>query len=163
MNNPDMREKTHFSELTMMVWVYPIEEVGLADILTRGDWNNIQVKQNNTLLNAYIGGWEDREAYAQVPENWNRNWHHIAAVLNGKYQKLYVDGKLAGIKEIEPRNPLGETGLSDYSNRPWNIGRNAASSERIFHGLIDDVRVYQKALTPEEICNIMLYINGNNM
>jgi len=47
----------------------------------------------------------------------------------------------------------------DYPYIPWNIGRNASSANRIYKGLIDDVRVYKKALTPEEISNIMLYIN----
>ena len=155
-----MEGKTYFTELTMMVWVYPMEEVGFADILTKGDWNNIQVKAGNTVINSYIGGWEGRQAYSQVPENWNRQWHHIATVSDGKYQKLYVDGKLVMTKEIESRDPLGETGLRNYSNNPWNIGRNASSSNRIFNGLIDDVRVYEKALTQEEMYKLMLYINN---
>ena len=141
-----------------MVWVYPMEEVGFADILTKGDWNNIQLKAGNTVINTYINGWEGRQAYAEVPENWNRNWHHIASVLEGDLQKIYVDGKLLGIKEVEARNPLGETGLHDYSGAPWNIGRNAASPDRIFKGLIDDVRVFETALSEEEIFKVMVFM-----
>jgi len=158
-STPNLKTVRHPRELTMMLWLYPMEEAGFADILTMGDWNNLQIKAGNTVINAYIGGWEDRQAYAQVPENWNRNWHHVAVVLQNKYKILYIDGKLAGLKEIEPRNPRGETGLSDYSNQPWNIGRNASSPNRIYKGFIDDVRVYKKALSPEEISDIMIYIN----
>ena len=158
-NNPDPEGKTYFTELTMMLWVYPMEEVGFADILTNDDLNVIQVKAGNTVVNVYSGGAADRQAYARVPENWNRNWHHVAAVLQGKYQKLYLDGKLAGIKEIEPRSPLRESRFRDYPYIPWNIGRNGSSTNRIFKGLVDDVRVYNKALSSEDISNIMLYIN----
>ncbi|MCK5461505.1 MAG: hypothetical protein KAI95_00770, partial [Bacteroidales bacterium] len=158
-HNPDPEGKTYFTELTMMLWVYPMEEVGFADILTNDDLNVIQVKAGNTVVNVYSGGAADRQAYARVPENWNRNWHHVAAVLQGKYQKLYLDGKLAGIKEIEPRSPLRESRFRDYPYIPWNIGRNGSSTNRIFKGLVDDVRVYSKALSSEDISNIMLYIN----
>jgi len=158
-HNPDPEGKTYFTELTMMLWVYPMEEVGFADILTNDDLNVIQVKAGNTVVNVYSGGAADRQAYAQVPENWNRNWHHVAAVLHGKYQKLYLDGKLAGIKEIEPHSPLGESRFRDYPYIPWNIGRNGSSTNRIFKGFVDDVRVYSKALSSEDISNIMLYLN----
>jgi len=158
-DNPDPEGKILFSELTMMLWVYPMEEVGFADILTCDDLNVIQVKAGNTVVNVYSGGSADRQAYAQTPENWNRNWHHVAAVLDGNYQKLYLDGKLAGIKELEPHSQQRIMRFRNSPYIPWNIGRNASSSNRIYKGLIDDVRVYKNALTPEEISNSMLYIN----
>jgi hypothetical protein len=145
--------------LTMMCWVYPMDEVNFADIFAKGDWNTLQLKGGNTVINYYTGGWEGHESSASVPEKWNHNWHHLAGVTENGYLKLYVDGNLAATKKAEPRNPKGETGNSDYSGNPWNIGRNAGSPERIFKGYIDDVMLFGAALTQQEIFDIMMHVN----
>ncbi|GEM_PF-6293271 len=58
---------------------------------------------------------------------------------------LYIDGKLAGSAKVD-----GSVNLSVNSN--WQIGRNEEfPSERVFHGAMDLVKVYEQPLTPEEI------------
>jgi beta-galactosidase len=145
--------------LTMMCWVYPMDEVNFADILSKGDWNTLQLKGGNTVINYYTGGWEGHESSAGIPEGWNHRWHHLAGVTEGGYLKLYIDGNLAATKKAEPRNPKGETGDHDYSGMPWNIGRNASSPERVFKGYIDDIMLFETALTPPEIFDIMMHVN----
>jgi hypothetical protein len=71
--------------------------------------------------------------------------------------KLYVDGKLVETKKAEPRNPKGETGMSDYSNNLWNIGRNETATDRVFNGYIDDVMIFKTALTQEQVIDVMLH------
>ncbi len=143
-------------ELTMMAWIYPMEEKNFSDIISKGDWNTLQLKGSNQFINFYSNGWEGHEASTSVPANWNRHWHHVAGVADGKYFKLYVDGKLSATKKGEPRNPLGETGNSIYSHNLWNIGRNETALDRVFKGSIDDVMIFKKALTQQQIINIML-------
>ncbi len=60
---------------------------------------------------------------------------------------------------MEPRDPNGETGLADYSNHPWSIGRNDNDPGRIFKGFIDEVMLFHKALTPEEINQVMMHVS----
>lgn len=143
-------------QLTIMAWIYPMEEKNFSDIISKGDWNTLQLKGSNQFINFYSNGWEGHEATISVPKNWNRHWHHIAGVADGKYYKLYVDGKLTTTKKAETRNPLGETGTSIYSNNLWNIGRNETAPDRVFNGIIDDVMIFKKDLTQQQIINIML-------
>jgi hypothetical protein len=144
--------------MTMMAWIYPMEEENFADILCRGDWHTLQLKASNTVVNFYSAGWEGHEAFAPVPQNWNRHWHHIAGVTRGDIEELYIDGHLSAVKQKEPRDPNGETGLTDYSNRPWSIGRNDGDPTRIFKGYIDDVMIFGKALPAVDINRLMLHL-----
>jgi hypothetical protein len=142
--------------MTMMAWVYPREEENFSDILSRGDWNDLEIKGGNTVINFFSGGWEGHEVSCAVPDSWNRHWHHIAGVTEGPCQKLYIDGRLAAVKTMEARDERGETGLLDYASGNWRIGSNESNPERIFKGLIEDVMVFTRALGPEDIRALML-------
>jgi hypothetical protein len=135
-----------------------MEEENFSDILCRGDWATLQLKASNTMVNFYTGGWEGHEAVAVTPAGWNRHWHHIAGVTRAPYEELYIDGRLAAVKRMEPRDPNGETGLSDYSNHPWSIGRNENDPTRIFKGYIEEPMLFHKALTREEINRVMMHL-----
>jgi putative alpha-1,2-mannosidase len=148
----------HSDSMTMACWIYPMDEENFSDILCRGDWSTLQLKASNTMVNFYTGGWEGHEAFAPVPAGWNRHWHHIAGVTRAPYEELYIDGRLAAVKRMEPRDPNGETGLSDYSNHPWSIGRNENDPTRIFKGYIEEPMLFQKALTREEINRVMMHL-----
>ncbi len=139
--------------MTMMLWIYPLDEKNFADIISKGDLNVIQVRASNTEVNYYSGGYQRGEAYSLVPENWNRQWHHLAGVSDRKELKLYIDGKLMVIKELE--NQIDFTGTTD---KPWNIGRNASNTDRVFDGYIDQLMIFDKALDHEEIKEFMLFI-----
>ncbi len=39
---------------------------------------------------------------------------------------------------------------------PWNIGRNAANPDRVFDGCIDQLMIFDKALSDDEIIEFML-------
>ena len=72
-------------------------------------------------------------------------WHHIGFVWNGAYRSLYVDG-------VEVAKDAAAQGQLKYSNGGLHIGAGKTlDGESFFSGLIDDVRIYDKALTPEQI------------
>jgi hypothetical protein len=70
-------------------------------------------------------------------------WHHVAAVYDGQKMSIYVDGKLDASK---PRS--GPIATNNFS---VCIGENIENNNRFFNGLIDDVRVYNYALSENEI------------
>jgi hypothetical protein len=76
------------------------------------------------------------------------DWHHVAGVHNGLANTLYVDGVKQG----------ATTNISFVpSSQFFHIGRQYSSqTDRTFPGLIDEVRVYDKASTDAEIATIML-------
>lgn len=70
-------------------------------------------------------------------------WHHVAGIYDGKKMYLIIDG------EIDSSQPA--SGRINTNNAPVYIGNNAEQNARFWNGLIDDVRVYNYALTKEEV------------
>ena len=70
-------------------------------------------------------------------------WQHLAGVYDGANVLIYVDGVLVG---SEP-----QTGTILSNTEPLLVGRRALNDERYFKGLIDEVRVYDGALSQSEI------------
>ena len=81
-------------------------------------------------------------------------WHHAAAVLeddgspNSTEIKLYLDGVLQGISEQIARS------IDTASGSYVRIG-DSSWHNRPFIGAIDDVRIYDVALSAEEIATII--------
>ena len=72
-------------------------------------------------------------------------WYHVGFVWDGSYRSLYVDG-VEVAKDNAAQNPLKRATGGLYIS----AGKTLAAGT-FFSGLIDDVRIYDKALTPEEI------------
>lgn len=87
-----------------------------------------------------------------IPVLKDNAWHHIAAVRDEYKLKLYFDGELAGSSNY------GAYGIDYSSSHPLYIGAivyysgdTAASKNTTFDGMIDDVSIYNRALTDAEI------------
>lgn len=70
-------------------------------------------------------------------------WHHVAAVYDGSAKYLYIDGVLDNSEVAS-----GTLGTNDFSVL---IGDNAEVPGRYFGGAMDDVQVYDRALSASEI------------
>jgi hypothetical protein len=79
-----------------------------------------------------------------------RTWQHIAAVRNHAMMRLYVDGKVAATAE-DPAS-LG-TGLRVMMGQlfPRNPHMKDEVSARLFVGELDEVALYNRALSDKEI------------
>jgi hypothetical protein len=72
-------------------------------------------------------------------------WHHIGFVWDGSYRSLYMDGTEIA-KDVAAQNPLKSATGGLY------IGASKAlDADTLFSGMIDDVRIYDVALTSEKI------------
>jgi hypothetical protein len=74
-----------------------------------------------------------------VPLN---TWTHLAGTYDGSTLKLYANGVLMGSKAV--------TGSLAATTNPLRIGGNTIWRE-FFHGQIDEVRLYNRALSAGEI------------
>ena len=70
-------------------------------------------------------------------------WHHVAATFDGTNVVLYLDGAVEAANTTE--FPIAENGLNT------EIGRNPESTDRTWDGLIDEVLIYNRALSEDEI------------
>jgi hypothetical protein len=90
-------------------------------------------------------GWVGIRADTTIGE-----WHHVAATYDGDVMQIYHDGELAA-------ETSGAGILLDQS-RALTIGARSDSggpAGGFFNGSIDDVRIYDKVLTQEEVLQAM--------
>jgi hypothetical protein len=82
-------------------------------------------------------------------------WYHVAATYDGADMSLYVNGKVAG------KNTIGEVKLIAVEGEPLVIGSRPPNMDRGFDGVVDDVRIYNKALSTEDVGKLYESKGGN--
>jgi hypothetical protein len=70
-------------------------------------------------------------------------WYFIAATWKDDTASMYVDGVLIGKGYLQ--------GPAQADEKPLQIGRDRPGGLEFFHGKIDDVLIYNRALSDEEI------------
>jgi len=82
-------------------------------------------------------------------------WHQIVGVRDGSTFRFYVDGDTDGTFPIS-----GDVDSTDHLD-DLGIGVYTPTEALFFHGLIDEPRIYNTALTPSEVKALYLYPAGN--
>ncbi len=81
-------------------------------------------------------------------------WHHFTVTLSTDSIRLYMDGELvAGTTEINIRP-------ADFTPRRNYIGRSQYVADPLFVGQVDDIRIYNTAISAEQVKDVML---GNQL
>jgi len=157
----DSAELRPSSAFTAMSWIKPSAET------TMGNFRTVLSKElTGTNRNLWFGLWDNsNDAYCNdgrvalrfTVSGANKTacgttdlgdtsaWHHVAATYNGSGIALYVDGSL--------QNSTVASGAVDtQSGQALFIGvENTTAKTGYFNGTMDDVRIYSRALTAEEI------------
>jgi hypothetical protein len=114
----------------------------------RGQWMFLAVANNSGMP-----GFEVSTVYGYNSQRVNggkplplKGWVHLAVTLSGKKATLYLDGEEIGSNPgfDFPPFQLGDT------PRNW-IGRSQHDQDPYLDGLVDDFRIYDGALTPEQL------------
>ncbi len=108
----------------------------------------------------YFQVWAGKTLYFQIEDTGNlsskvigstdiidNKWHHVAAVRDAAEDKLYVyvDG-------VSDATPVADTTVSTLATtKAFEIGRHEKYPASFFLGKIDDMRVYDRALSAEEV------------
>ncbi len=74
------------------------------------------------------------------------NWIFLAGTYDGQSMKIYTNGVLSGQAAF--------SGIIATNNEPLGIGKNLDDDSDYFNGSIDDVRIYNRALSQDEISRI---------
>jgi beta-galactosidase len=136
--------------VTLDAWVKPGEWSGDFRIVGKGDHQYaLKMKDENTLeFFIHSGTW--RPVRATVPADFYGNWHRVSGTYDGTTLRLYIDGREVASAPF--------SGRIDSSSAEVNIGRDFETSwndpsdvGRMAHGVVDDVRIYDRALTPAEL------------
>ena len=84
-----------------------------------------------------------KDLWNDVPLNYDQ-WYHVVAVRESGVKYLYIDGVQQSVTQIDARE------LSDTS-RHLLFGKHDRDSGGWFNGIIDEVKIYKCALTPDDI------------
>jgi len=126
--------------ITIEAWVKADENLG-RDILNK-EYYIYALRQNKFYLT--VNGSTISLDYTG---QWDGNWHHIVATFDGTTRKVFIDGS-------EDVSNSDYSGTIDTTTKNLKIGYKPADWT-YFLGLIDEVRIYNRALTPEEINQTM--------
>ncbi len=132
-------------EITVAAWVRIDTIPGpWAAVVAKGDsaWRLSTLGTENRFHFAVTGApsWHAADGSTAVPAD---EWHHVCGTFNGKRICLYVDGNLDRVTPY-----TGPISLNRFSVA---IGYNVEMRGRRWHGRIDEVRIYDQALSATEV------------
>ena len=98
-------------------------------------------------LRLWLGGNRRYQTHSQtITEPVTGRWQHIAMAIDGPRIVCYRDGV--------PDSVVTMPFTMDVKDRSLLIGKYVWSGKQVFRGLIDEVRVYDRPLSPEEVLAI---------
>jgi hypothetical protein len=80
-------------------------------------------------------------------------WHHVAAVREGDTSRLYLDGTLIGGQTAGTAVDTGSAGTAAFG-RQMPLNPCCPTDTRVFGGSLDEISLYRRALTSQEIQQI---------
>ncbi len=132
-------------ELTIECWLKPYKIPGPNSFLMKGSYQYGIMMSHPDTLEFFVHCGKRVAVKTKVPADWYKNWHHVAGIYDGQNLSLCIDHKKTAEKPCQ--------GNIDRTVYPLCIGRNAdihdqgEYSGRLSKMVIDDVRVYDKAMT----------------
>ena len=136
------------SSYTQSVWFKPNEVSGNGGLVGWGDYfssrrvNALRLYENSGGFRHYWWGADLDCTGAQCPIS-TGTWYHVASTWDGTTRKLFVNGVLK--RSDTP-------GANDATAANFHIGKTCCSE--FFNGLIDDVAIYTRALSAEEVAEL---------
>ncbi len=144
---PDASHLQITGPMTLEVIVKPTVTSGYSSFISKGDtqWA-LQVARGRSLEFFVFDSTRSRgwvTATADLPANWLGQWHHVAGAFTGTELRLFLDGQRVATTSF--------SGRATPTAYQVEIGGNAQEAGREVAGLIREVRIYDRALSDEEI------------
>jgi len=150
------------------------DSLSLTDEITIAAWTNMRSNASGEMAIVSKGGWAANDLPYELTETpgdvifWQfyndagrdtcspdspavNEWHHITATYDGTIFKCYIDGVLAEEWAYVGKMPVNTASVT--------IGMRSRGGT-FFNGMIDEVAIFNQALTEEEIPGLMLGIGG---
>jgi hypothetical protein len=135
-------------QLSISSWVMPADLKGDSMVLDVGFVANASITLFRSDDKFRFSLCETACAYEGVQP---RIWYHVVAVWDGIEQRIYVDGVLAD-KITNDRLVLDATSIAvGHGARLGTQAKSASRAGRYFQGLIDEVAIFNRALSEDEI------------
>ena len=139
----------NLSAISTSIWL-KTSNVSTAPIILNGGSSitnrfYLQLLTNGTTIRYVIGSSVIDTSVSNVADG---NWHHIATTQNGTSLDIYLDGAKQNTSTITVVSP--STNIGDN----FKIGRYFLSAANYFDGQIDEVGIWNTALTSTQVAEI---------
>jgi len=136
--------------VTLAAWIRPAALDGYRNVVAHGfrymPSRELALRVADSAFQFLAWDSVDHLASAPVPAGDLDDWHHLAGVYDGRSYRLYRDGELVA----EHADDYAPATVAS----PWAVGGRAETEPaeaRYFSGCIDDVRIYERALSADEV------------
>ncbi len=148
----DVADFGFYDKFSLAAWVKSRPQDG-GTVLSRtadepkGEGYAVALRDGKVQVNL-VKRWLDDALRVETEERLDEGWHHVLVTYDGSRVaagvKVYVDGRPAKLTVL-----LDELNQSFETKEPFRVGAGGGPAAR-FRGLIDEVRVYDRILTPDE-------------
>jgi hypothetical protein len=155
-NDPSL-ELGDTDEVTVSAWVNKDSaQSGWRAIVQHSDESfNMQFQNGNeprfTIHDD--GNWVSAERPGSVSSN---QWYHFVGLYDGSEIRFYVDG-------VVPAADTATVDDMDETTEPLGIGENLDAPGRVLDGKIDEVRIYDRAIDPDEVQQLYFAARNGKM
>lgn len=152
---PQIQLQSH----TISVWVNPDGVSNLQQVI-RGTEDNSSYGYAISIGSGHVDyGVKDGSAFfiggSGVSDISSDNWYHLTGSYDGSTIRLYINGTV--VDSGSTTKTLQYTGTNSY------IGHDGGGQELWYDGNIDDVRIYDRALSPTEVRQLYREKHGQDM
>ncbi|MHC4434032.1 MAG: LamG domain-containing protein [Planctomycetota bacterium] len=135
------------TSITLSIWIKS-KQTNQGDLFAANDSASahfLEVYIESRRPGRYDGG---DTTYTNAPVVADGRWHMMTYVREGNTGRIYVDG-------VEVATDAASFDLATVTR--WSIGQewDDSTPSNFYTGMVDDVRFYNKALTAEEIAEVM--------
>ena len=140
----------------------------ITDAITIEFWMNVTnvIQLHHMLVSKGFTAYEVRTTYNRITVHWTigevsymvgtspgtilpNTWYHIVVTYSGSVFRIYING----VVQFEDTKVTGPIAVNTKS---VNIGRRPGLADHLINGFIDRVKIYNQALSAEEIKRNML-------
>ena len=131
-------------EVTLMAWVSTTDDGTFMSVANKGQygWRFTKAASNKGFAAITVNGYDNPQIGGSTSIN-GGTWYHVAISYDQVSRRLYVNGEQNGYHD--------DVGTLYTNNYTLLIGDNTSTANQCWNGYIDDVRVYNYALSTAEI------------
>jgi len=147
-NSENLNFVGNFTAMAWVKWsIDPETGDNWANILNKGEDSQWQIQHSydNSKFEFALNTDNTRGWVYSSTEVKMDVWYHVAGVYDGSEIRIYVNGTYENQEDL-----TGNVYVTDY---PVNIGRRSVYNDRYFSGVIDEVYLYNRTLSAEELQN----------
>ncbi len=138
-------------ELTISCWVYWMGGSIWQRIwdFGNGTSNYMSLTPKSDSGIRFVANNGGSEEVIRVPRSMSlKTWHHLCVTIGSEGAKLYMNGSLVGQNATFSIRPSELRPVLNF------VGRSHSAADPLFNGSIDDFRIYNHCLTPEQVAQL---------